>query len=87
MMMIRTSMGINVQKPCVVYEDNRTAIKIGNNATVMKLTNHIDIHHHFLCEHADNGTINDQDPPCLDERTARRRHDESTRKSNFPSLP
>ena len=46
-MLLRT-MGINVQKPCVVYEDNRACIKIAENATAMKRTKHIDILHHFL---------------------------------------
>ena len=55
-MLLRT-MGINVQKPCVVYEDNRATIKIAENATAMKRTKHIDIRHHFLREHVDNGTI------------------------------
>ena len=55
-MLLRT-MDINVQKPCVVYEDNRACIKIAENVTAMKRTKHIDIRHHFLCEHAENGTI------------------------------
>ena len=55
-MLLRT-MGINIQKPCVVYEDNRACIKIAENATAMKRTKHIDIRHHFLREHTENGTI------------------------------
>jgi hypothetical protein len=55
--MLLKTMGINVQKPCVVYEDNRACIKIAENATAMKRTKHIDIRHHFLREHVDNGTI------------------------------
>ena len=50
-------MGIPVKKPCIVYEDNRATIKIAENATAMRRTKHIDIRHHFLREHAENGTI------------------------------
>ena len=35
----------------------RVCIKIVENATAMKRTKHIDIRHHFLREHAENGTI------------------------------
>ena len=55
--MLLKTMGINVAKPCVIYEDNRATIKIANNATACKRTKHIDIRHHFLREHAENGTI------------------------------
>ena len=59
-MLIKT-MNINVQKPCIVYEDNRACIKIAENATAMKRTKHIYIGiyigHHLLREHVENGTI------------------------------
>ena len=55
-MLLRT-MGIPVEKPCIVYEDNRACIKIAENATAMRRTKHLDIRHHFLREHVDNGTI------------------------------
>ena len=50
-------MNINVEKPCIVYEDNRSTIKIAENATAMRRSKHIDIRHHFLREHVENGTI------------------------------
>ena len=50
-------MGIKVRRPCVVYEDNSAALKIANNATAIKRTKHIDVRHHFLREHVDQGTI------------------------------
>ena len=50
-------MGINVDKPCIVYEDNRACIKVAENATAMRRSKHIDIRHHFLREHVENGTI------------------------------
>ena len=50
-------MHINVDKPCIVYEDNRACIKIAENASSMRRSKHIDIRHHFLREHVDNGTI------------------------------
>lgn len=55
--MLLKTMGINVEKPCIVYEDNRACIKVAENATAMRRSKHIDIRHHFLREHVENGTI------------------------------
>ena len=55
--MLLKTMGIPVEKPCIVYEDNRATIKIAENATAQRRTKHIDIRHHFLREHIANGTI------------------------------
>ena len=55
--MVLRSMGITIDKSCVVYEDNTAATKIANNATSMKRTKHIDVRHHFLREHVDQGLI------------------------------
>ena len=55
--MLLRSMGIRVHHPCVAYEDNSAALKIANNATAIKRTKHIDVHHHFLREHVDQDTI------------------------------
>ena len=55
--MLLKTMHIPIAKPCIVYEDNRVTIKISENATAMKRTKHIDIRHHFLREHVENGTI------------------------------
>jgi len=55
--MLLKTMSIPIEKPCIVYEDNRATIKIAENATAMKRTKHIDIRHHFLREHVENGTI------------------------------
>ena len=55
--MLLKSMGIRVRRPCIVYEDNRAALKIANNATSLKRTKHIDVHHHFLRKHVEQGTI------------------------------
>ena len=55
--MLLKTMSIPIEKPCIVYEDNRATIKIAENATAMRRTKHIDIRHHFLREHAENGTI------------------------------
>ena len=55
--MLLKTMGIAVAKPCVVYEDNRSTIKISENATALRRSKHIDIRHHFLREHIDNGLI------------------------------
>ena len=55
-MLLRT-MGIKVAKPLIVYEDNRATMKIAENATAMRRTKHIDIRHHFLREHVEQGTI------------------------------
>ena len=55
--MLLRFMGIRVRRPCVVYEDNSAALKIANNATAIKRTKHIDVRHHFLREHVDQGTI------------------------------
>ena len=55
--MLLRSMGIKVRRPCVVYEDNTAAAKIANNVTAIKRTKHIDVRHHFLREHVEQGTI------------------------------
>lgn len=55
--MLLKTMGIPIEKPCVIYEDNRATIKIAENATAMRRTKHIDIRHHFLREHVENGII------------------------------
>ena len=55
--MLLKTMGINVMKPIIVYEDNRSCIKVAENATAMRRTKAIDIRHHFLREHVENGTI------------------------------
>ena len=55
--MLLRSMGVNVRRPCVAYEDNTAAQKIANNATAIKRTKHIDVRHHFLREHVEQGTI------------------------------
>lgn len=41
--MLLKTVGIKVKKPCVVYEDNRSTIKIATNATALKRTKSIDI--------------------------------------------
>ena len=41
--MLLKTMGLNVIKPCVVYEDNRATIKISENATALRRSKHIDI--------------------------------------------
>ena len=55
--MLLKSMGIRVRRPCIVHEDNTAAEKIANNATSLKRTKHIDVRHHFLREHVEQGTI------------------------------
>ena len=55
--MLLKTMGLDVDNPCIVYEDNRSTIKIAENATALRRTKHIDIRHHFLREHVDNGLI------------------------------
>ena len=55
--MLLKTMGLNIEKPCVVYEDNRATIKISENATALRRSKHIDIRHHFLREHIDHGLI------------------------------
>ena len=55
--MVLRSMGVKIDKPCVVYEDNTAATKIANNVTAIKRTKHIDVRHHFLREHVDLGNI------------------------------
>ena len=55
--MLLKTMNINVERPCIVYEDNRSCIKVAENASAMRRSKHIDIRHHFLREHVENGTI------------------------------
>ena len=55
--MLLKTMDITVAKPCTIYEDNRSTIKISENATALRRSKHIDIRHHFLREHIDNGLI------------------------------
>ena len=55
--MLLKTMDIPVEKPLIIYEDNTATIKIAQNATALKRTKHIDIRHHFIREHVENGTI------------------------------
>ena len=34
--MLLKTMGVNVEKPCIVYEDNRSCIKVAENASAMR---------------------------------------------------
>ena len=56
--MLLKTMVIIIEKPCVVYEDTRSTIKIVENATAMRRSKHIDIRYHFLREHADKQWYN-----------------------------
>ena len=55
--MLLKTMGLDVEKTCIACEDNHSTIKIAENATALRRTKHIDIRHHFLREHVDNGLI------------------------------
>ena len=66
-MLLRT-MGIKIRKPIVVYEDNRSTLKIATNATALKRTKYIDIRHHFLREHVEQGTITIQPIATAEQR-------------------
>ena len=55
--MLLKTIGVKVEKPCIVYEDNQSTMKVAENATALKRSKHIDIRHHFLREHIDNGLI------------------------------
>ena len=48
-------MGSKFQR--VVYEDNRSTMKVAENVTALKRSKHIDIRHHFLREHIENELI------------------------------
>ena len=47
---------IEQSKPTVVYEDNQSAISMAQNAQFHR-TKHIDMHHHYVREKVNDGTI------------------------------
>jgi hypothetical protein len=50
-------LGINKRKVAVLYQDNQGAIFLQKNSTNKSRTKHIDIRHHFIREHVDQGRI------------------------------
>jgi hypothetical protein len=52
-----SQMGINVKLPITIYEDNQGTIAIAKNEGYQSRAKHIDIRHHFVCEHVKAKTI------------------------------
>ena len=51
------SMGIEVSYPITVYVDNIGAIFTSENVTTSNRTKHVDVRHHFIREHVEDGII------------------------------
>ena len=54
---ILTAMGVKIQLPVPVYEDNQTCIVIANNHMAQKRTRYVDIRYHFIRDYVQDGTI------------------------------
>ena len=63
--MLKT-IGISVQLPIIVNEDNKGAIYISKTPTAQKRTRHIDIRYHFIRDHQDAGLIKVVECPTID---------------------
>ena len=51
--MIELLPGQFIQRPILIYEDNKPTINLANNHAASKFTRHIGIAHHFLRDHCD----------------------------------
>ena len=55
--MVLREIGIQVQTPREIKEDNEATIKLGQNKMASARTKHIDIRHHVIRYHNEKGTI------------------------------
>ena len=55
--MLLETMGIEVESPTLIWEDNSACIDITCNDTACKRSKHIDVRHHFIREYYKAGII------------------------------
>ena len=51
------TMGLQVQLPITVMEDNQACIQVADNPVSQRKTRHIDIRYHFIRDYINDGTI------------------------------
>ena len=51
------TMGLQIELPIKVYEDNQACIQIADNPISQRRTRHIDIRYHFVRDYIEDGTI------------------------------
>jgi hypothetical protein len=80
-------LGMKVELPITVYVDNKGAIFLANNATTGQRTKHIDIRHHYIREHVENGIVvirfvrsDDNDADLMTKNTSQRLYKKHTEK-------
>ena len=54
---ILLTMGIQIELPMTVFEDNQACIQIADNPISQRRTRHIDIRYHFVRDYIEDGTI------------------------------
>jgi hypothetical protein len=51
------SINVKIEYPIIVHVDNVGAIFLANNKTTSERTKHVDIRHHFVREHIEDGIV------------------------------
>jgi ribosomal protein L24 len=54
---VMESMELTIEYPVTVHVDNVGAIFLANNRTTSERTKHVDIRHHFVREHIEDGVV------------------------------
>ena len=54
---ILLTVGIDIQLPMTVHEDNQACIQIADNPISQRRTRHVDIRYHFVRDYIEDGTI------------------------------
>ena len=54
---ILLTMGIEVQLPMQIHEDNQACIQIADNPISQRRTRHVDIRYHFVRDYIEDGTV------------------------------
>ena len=68
--MVLDTMGIDIETPMMIWEDNQATIKLCENTSATKRTKHIDISHHFIREFYDEDLIDIKYIPTGGSQTA-----------------
>ena len=60
------TMGVQIQLPMAVHEDNQACIQIADNPISQRRTRHVDIRYHFVRDYIEDGTISVRYCPTAD---------------------
>ena len=60
------TMGVQIQLPMALHEDNQAFIQIADNPISQRRTRHVDIRYHFVRDYIEDGTISVRYCPTAD---------------------